>query len=322
MDFAKKKKKSAKKESRITALVIKLGVICVVCITLVIYIITRSAPGRTNIVVISKNPFLISLNNDEKSATIVSIPQNTMVTSTYGKGNVLAGSLYKLDSLSNKRGQIIDTTVREFLGLPVDGWIYIGDDFEVADGNDFLNVMQSSLGLTNGLIPGQKTNLSFLEKPRFYYALNQVRPDRISVIDLQKSGTLHEAVLPDGSSNLEPDLVQIDSFLNSDFDELEMLKEGLSIAVLNGSEAPGLATRASRIISNAGGNVIQVGESPLRVVDCILYASEKEKNLYTVKRIKNMFDCDISTDTIEESRADIAIVVGDDYYQQVTGSSK
>lgn len=320
MDFAKKKKKPEKKQSEVTALIIKLGIIVLVLVGIFIFLITKTTPGRTNIVVLSKNPLLISLDNNQKDATVISIPESTMLNGSYGKGLVLAGSLYKLDSLSNKRGKIIDTTIREFLGIPVDGWILANNQITVDDKDQFLNLLNTEFNFIPNIFPTQKTSLSFIKKPRFYYNLSKVRPDRITFINLGQSNALSMVTLPDGSTNLEPDLVKVDSFLNQDFEELTILKEGLSIAVLNGSEVPGLATRASRIISNDGGKVIQVAESSLKVVDCVIYVSQKYEKYYTVQRIKETFHCDVSFEQIEESRADIAVVIGNDYHLQIIGS--
>ncbi len=320
MDFAKKKKKPEKKQSEITALIIKLGVIVLVLVGIFIFLITKTTPGRTNIVVLSKNPLLISLDNNQKTATVISIPGSTMLNGSYGKGLVLAGSLYKLDSLSNKRGKIIDTTIREFLGIPVDGWILANNQITVDDKDQFINLLNTEFNFIQSIFPTQKTSLSFIKKPRFYYNLSKMRPDRITFINLSQSNALSMVTLPDGSTNLEPDLVKVDSFLNQDFEELTILKEGLSIAVLNGSEVPGLATKASRIISNDGGKVIQVAESSLKVVDCVIYVSQKYKKYYTVQRIKETFHCDVAFEQIEESRADIAVVIGNDYHQQIIGS--
>lgn len=316
MDFARKKKKTVKKNSRLTALIFKIGLFFLILSSTFIYLVTKPSQGRFNILLIGENVLLVSLEKNQNTATVVSIPQNTMLSGTFAKGSVLAGSLYKLDSVSKQKGHLVDTTIREFLGVPIDGFVLIDKNLTIDNKDKFLETVNGSLGIQSNIFPTKKTNLTLIGASRFYYNLGKIRPDKINFINLIGSA-LTTQTFPDGSQSLQADEVSLDSYLNARFNEWDILKEGLSIAVFNGTNEPGLASRASRIIHNIGGNVIQVSESPERVVNCIIYVPLEHQNAYTVKRIKNIFDCSVTTKTIEGNRGDVAVVVGSSYNQQV-----
>lgn len=321
MDFAKKKIRKVKKDSKLAALLFKTGVVIVAGLALYIFLITRPVEGRYNILLVGKDLLLVSLEKDQSQATVVLIPQNTMLSSSYGKGSVLAGSLYKLDNVSKQNGKLVTSTIREFLGTPVDGWVLIDKNSNISNKDSFLQVLNTNLSFKSNIIPQYKSSFSLISAPRFYYSLSSIRPDRIKFIDLNNSISLVSTTLADGSNTLGVDTVGLDSFLNEIFYQWSIRKEGFSIAVLNGSDVPGLATRASRIVSNSGGNVIQLMESPTKVVGCIIYTPSGFEKTYTLRKLKQVFECDVINEKIEGNRADIALVVGNAYSKQITDSN-
>lgn len=317
MDFAKKKTKKVKKDSKIASFVYKIGVFIVVVLIAFSFLITRPIEGRYNLLVVSQDLLLISLEKNQSQATVLLIPRNTMLTSTYSKGSVLAGSLHKLDSVSNSHGQLAISTIREFLGIPVDDWILLKDT-DISNSDSFFQALNTNLNFKSNIIPRYKSSLSLISAPQFFYNLSSVRPDRIKFIDLKNNNSLTSTTFADGSTALTIDSIGLDSYLNGIFNEWSIRKEGLTISVLNGADVPGLATRASRIVSNSGGNIIQLLESPIKVVDCIIHVSPKFENTYTVRKLKKFFKCDITNEMLEESRADMALIVGNAYSKQVT----
>lgn len=307
MDFVKSKpgKKSTKKSSS-SALLLKWVIIFIGLTGLLLfYFFSFSRQGRVNIALVGDSVSLISLDNESKTAVVVNMPENAYYQSTYGKGYVLNSSLLKLDIVSKKRGKLLISTLREFIGVPVDGWIKIeGKNPETKE--DFLRIKN-------------KTSFSFYSL-KFFYQLGKIRPDKIDFINLEDANIFHNEQLPDNSEVLSTDTITMDGYLAEKFYELAILREGYTISVLNGSETSGLATRVARIIGNSGGHVIMVSESSVKTDRCTVSTTKEKKNSYTVKRYAKIFNCSILTDqTSTDSRSDLTITLGLDYKNELFG---
>ena len=98
----------------------------------------------------------------------------------------------------------------------------------------------------------------------------------------------------------------------------ETATEGVSVAVLNGTELPGMASFGARVVENYGGRVISVDNSSKKFEKSVLVSDE---NFYKIsKGIETFFsDVDISrkadlTDLIDTEivRADVVLIIGID----------
>ncbi len=90
---------------------------------------------------------------------------------------------------------------------------------------------------------------------------------------------------------LSANFIEVDTKVSSLIKNLEIVKESAQIEVLNGSSIPGLAGKTKRIISNAGGNIVNSGNFPESVEESVLYVNNinPESIPYTIDYIKSLF---------------------------------
>lgn len=304
MDFVKSKPKKQKikgKNKWLSFLSLLLVLIIIIPIVVILVYLNWPYLGRKNSILVGDNTFaVVSLEQEKKTATLVIIPPEAYLAVTQGKGNIKAGSLFKFDQLQKQKGKLLQSTVREFLGIPIDNWFKIKGD-----------INRYSLKQ----IPFWPLSSAYL---RFH--LSQIRQDKIEVIELGNSPVFQETLLPDGSQVLTPDPIILDAYFADKFSEWKILEENFSIGVLNSTEKTGLAAKAARIISHIGGKVILVGDTPLRTVNCILETAPDKQKSYTVKKLQKIFSCELSDPKTEENRADVIIIIGTAYQKEVFGS--
>lgn len=326
MDFAKKKPRNSKvnNTNRLTKIIARaLGLVFAMIVLIAVYF-NASGFGRINILLVNDSLTLVSLEKEKKTLTVVSLPKELYLDVARGKGQITSASLFKFDSMQKKKGSLLKSTIRELFGIPIDGWIKIPPNYKIESVNDFTNIRKRELDPFNlqeipQELTGFKTNLFFLALKRFYFQLSTVREDKIEFIDLNSSRIFEKDTLPDGSVVLKTDLPSLDSLLKEKFYEWEIVKEGLSISVLNAANSSGLATKAARIVANSGGTVVMVGESQDRAVDCLLNVHKENQKSYTVKRLRETFSCDITSEKIEGSRADVTLTIGSGYEKEIIG---
>lgn len=272
--------------------------------------------GRTTIAFISNSVTLLSLDHEKNTLTIVPVPSNTYLNVAQGKGNLTISSVYKFDLISKQNGILLTQTLREFFGIPVDGWVNI-PGFNIASAEDFLKFKDKKLAFFSPL--PSSTNFSFLDLKRFDFNMGKIRPDKIIFLDLFNKGAFREETLADGSVILTVDSLNLEHLINDNFYEWKILEENLAIAVLNSSQKAGLAARAGRIIMGSGGKVVKTGESDRKVVNCVINTLPKDKYSYTISRFKKIFHCDVEEEMPEEARADIVITLGSAYEKEIYG---
>lgn len=121
----------------------------------------------------------------------------------------------------------------------------------------------------------------------------------------------------DLSKNLTVDPAKLDLELAGVFKDLEIVSEHLTVEVLNGSGKPEMANRAGRLINNLGATVIILGNSEKEGGPCEIKADEKVLKSFTGQRLKKIFNCREVLLKPGESRADLQLIIGLDYWQKL-----
>jgi len=118
--------------------------------------------------------------------------------------------------------------------------------------------------------------------------------------------------LADGTPVFTTDQIKLDSVL-SDLRDPAIVSEHKSIAVFNATNHPQLAQKWARLITNLGGNVIQISNTSLRQDKTRIWGEQSQ----TLKRLTQIFSC---CDKIEpqlegiSSRAQINVILGEDFF--------
>ena len=282
--------------------------------------------GRLNFVLASKPVLFFSLSPEEKSLTIVKIPQETYVEATRGFGTYKIESVYPLGELEKKGGELLAETTQEFLGIPVEAHIKIISNFEFRnsklDEEGFIDLKRQIASWGVLLKPRKvfqflkedlKTNLGYWDIIKTWFSFKKVNIGKIFFIDLGEQRVFSEFSLADGGKGKKGDPLLVDDVLQEFFFESEIRKEEVSIEILNGTDHSGLAQKAARIVSNIGGKVIRVGDNEEKVKKCQLKAGKQMFKSFTFLKIKKIFDCQV----LEKEGLDLIVIIGDDYQRKL-----
>ncbi|HLD03855.1 MAG TPA: LCP family protein, partial [Candidatus Dojkabacteria bacterium] len=170
--------------------------------------------------------------------------------------------------------------------------------------------------LLDSISKNVSTNLSKSEFFSLAYTLYGIREDQVT----GNYTKLSASILADKKNfyqTYNPIIENIDDAVADIFFNLSFFKEQAQIEVLNGSGIKGLAQNRARWITNSGGRVIHIGNTPQEEEQSVAYIAEPEKFPYTVKEIKKIFKNKIA---IVESPyryrflGDMVIVLGKDNY--------
>lgn len=260
---------------------------------------------------------VMSYNPHESSVTIVKIPQETYLVATGGLGNWQLRAIYDLGGSA-----ILRSSLSLFLGIPIDGFLESPDVTSLIRANP-LQMISSLSSL--------KTDLTPIELTRLLWGLRGIRFDKVQTIDLISENILENFYLADGTRVYIADPAQID-VISSHFVESKIVSERYSIAIFNTTPKQGLAAKASRVITNIGGDVIVTSQAEQGTKTSFVYVSEAQgelKNSYTYRRLKNIFgessgsgctdrpNCSIIPTEVKDSRAQINVVLGEDYIKRL-----
>lgn len=251
--------------------------------------------SRVNIVVNSSKIILVSLT--DRQVILLDLSKEEKIRFSRGYGDYPLSSAYKLGDLDGRGEQLLSESVENFLGLPIEGVIYVEDNLDCE-----LLVNQSRKCLEALILKTlrrkEKSSLSFFDLVHLW-----VRVRSVSKFNFK---TYHLAEL---NAKARED------FISKNFQDEKMVKENLSVAVFNSTEFPGLGNQASRLITNLGGRVVNVGNSPLQEETTII-ANNRAVDSYTLTRLRKLFSVIWEEGGIEAGRADIGVFLGLDYWKK------
>lgn len=287
-----------------------------------------------NLVIKTKGVYLLSYNPSEKRITVIDVPDEAYLEVPGGFGEWQLRSIYDLGQTSQGPGggELLKRSLSSFFGIPVDGFIEFKGQLaqksgvEVADflRQNPLNIAYFLSSITSDLTPWELIRLKL--------AFSQVRFDKVQDIDLKKLKLMETDRLGDGTQILTADPTKIDSALIN-FIDTKIREEHLGVAIFNATSYPGLAQKAARIITNTGGNVIMTTNANLKQPKTVVLGEESA----TLKRLSQIFssdckkalncdritcnpgdkdqeNCLIEDPGIKSSRAQINVVLGEDFY--------
>ncbi len=287
-----------------------------------------------NLVIKAKGVYLLSYNPNEKRITVIDIPDEAYLEVPGGFGKWQLRSIYDLGQTSQGPGggELLKRSLSSSFGIPVDGFIEFKGPLAEKSGVEIADFLrQNPLSLTY-FLSNIISDLTPWELVRLKLALPQVRFDKVQNIDLKKLKLMDYDRLGDGTQILIADPTKIDSALIN-FIDTKIRGEHLEIAIFNATSYPGLALQAARIITNMGGNVIMTTNADQKQSKTTVLGekSATSKRLSQIfgsdckkapncDRIgcnpgdKNQENCLIEDPGIKSSRAQINVILGEDFY--------
>jgi len=277
--------------------------------------------NRFNIV-ISADPVIISsFEPQDKSLSVLLVPEGTFIQAVHGYGPCRAEGIYRLGELNQKGAYLLTESLQSYFGLPLEAYLL---NSKVDDNYDYQSVLSFKEFLTKklGLKIERETNLNTWDLWRLFWFSRQIRPDKIEIIDLAETRATDEISLPDGSLAFKIDSQRLELITNQYFADRKIRDEDLTIAVLNGTKHTGLANKLAFLVKNIGGQVVRVGEiDPSEFSDdftnlnCVVKTSKKYKSYYTVQKLINTFNCQWQENQSINERSSLVVIVGEGYWR-------
>jgi hypothetical protein len=132
---------------------------------------------------------------------------------------------------------------------------------------------------------------------------------------LERNKALHEENLPDGTKVKIVDKDIFDFTAEDNFFDSLIRKEQVSLEIINAADEERLATDVSRVIKLLGGNVISRSTAKnTQSASCTLYFSNpKAKSSIITEKLKKLYHCQISDESVDSAQSDIKVVLGKDF---------
>lgn len=256
---------------------------------------------RYNLVIAGPTISLVSLDLTNKSAVVVNFPNDLYIKEVArGYGQYKISSVFAAGELDHRGGEVLSGTVREYLGVPVDAYLYSPKAYTTA----------KNLFLSPGFFLETKTNLGLYDRIQLAMAVSGTRFDRVKTIDLNEFAS--SLLLADGSKALFLDSVEVDNILSGFLTESRVQGENFRIEVANSTKKVGLGGRAVRLLSNIGLSVVNVESADTLIPNCKVSAEEDALKSLTVARIAQIYSCKIEKKA-GMGRAAVTVYLGQDY---------
>src|SRR3989344_265907 len=260
--------------------------------------------------------FLVSYLPPEGLSVVV-LPATLQIETIGGFGLWKAGSVYQLGELEGRGGALLSGTLAEFFGVNVDGWVVSPEKVQLSS-----DTLKTSLktSLMRTLFGRGRSNLGVWDLFRLWFSLGKVRLSQATLVDLSTASVLREETLPDGSTTYRTDPEWLDQLARRLFALPEITREGLSVSVLNATGHPRLGNRAARAIENAGGDVVSIADfKTSEEQTTIVGSSDSLRSSVTVGVLQKFFTSEkVSVGETASARADILLVVGEDYFRKLS----
>lgn len=270
------------------------------------------------------NLSLVSFYPTDQKAIVLHISDQIYleVPKEYGMWQV--SSIYSLgqEEKPSIGAQLLSLSISKLVGLPIDGVVFLEDNQTTIE--EFIANLRKNPLAPLFSVKTVRSNLTPLEQYNLFKQLSSIRSDKISSLDLAQSSITESKLLADSSRVLGVDTYKLDSFIRDKMADPNILDEGYSIAIFNGTSRSGLAQEASRIVTNMGGNVVITATSLIKVNQSQVIIKgdvEKNKNSVTALRIAETFAprclktrCQTEDSEVNNSRAQINIIIGEDFF--------
>jgi len=264
---------------------------------------------------------LVSYNPKEQKITILEISPQTYGELPRGYGSWKIGSVYKLGQDENppRGGVLLGQSISKLIGLPIDGLIILKKPLKTAD--LMIKIHNNKLEILS-LLSAISSDLTPLQSSRLIWNLSEVRGDKVVSLNFLESNITDSKLLPDSSRVLGVNTVKLDLFIRDNLSDGIISQENESIAIYNGTTHPGLTQAVSRMLTNMGANVIFAANAQNQLEKTQITFAKDEKSL-TAARLGQIFAPNCMPDScrsvdpkVANSRAQINIVLGEDYYQE------
>lgn len=262
---------------------------------------------RLNLVLKIEPVTLASFDPSSQTIKFLKISDGTFIEAADGHGPCRVEKIFSLGELENQGMALLSKSLETYLGLPVDGWLMAEKDWTQDEPKNFLVSL-----IKKALLKREASNLSTWDLLRLWLMTNRIRSHKIEVVDLAETTVSEDFLLPDGTQAKRIDDQRVSRIINRLFADEKIRQENLALGVMNASGQTGLAAQGEKLITNIGGRLVEVGNWPEELTDCLLKTNPLTKETYTVRKLAQIFRCQIVTDLSGGERWDLLLILGKD----------
>lgn len=268
--------------------------------------------------------YFLNYQPGSKKITVLHLSDEIYTDLPKNYGSWKIGSIYQLGEEDRKsQGPLLlKLSVAKLIGLPIDGVIITTSD---AKPEQLISQWHSNPLNILSFFGKMKTDLSFIDASKIFLEASNVRPDKITSLDLARSSITESYLLPDSSRVLGIDAVKMDVFIRNNLQDDLIQNAEATVAVFNATNHSGLGSEVARIITNLGANVVIISNTDqLQEISSVTSNSntpQLNKENLTYKRLAQIFasaciknPCYSYDPKITGSRAQVNVVIGEDYF--------
>ena len=162
------------------------------------------------------------------------------------------------------------------------------------------------------------TNLAASEFLLFGSTLGKIEGEKLSYREF--SNDLYTETEEEDEKHKQLEQIKLDFFIQTNFYDYLVRQERLKIKIYNATNTPQIASKASRLISNMGAEVIDLSNHENEKVSIIQVSSDMA-NSETVKRVRDAFRATIKIVQIDPiERADLKLIIGENWSFRMEGT--
>jgi hypothetical protein len=249
----------------------------------------------------------VRIDKNLSNVAIYMFPSNTHVSLANGYGEYRADKIKELAKMEKiKFGNILMKSMTRYLGVITDGYIV-----EVK-GSD-VNIVNLIRG---ALFSKSQSNFSKWDLFNMYAFVASLRSDEIEVSDLTKNRALSVQKLSDGQDVYIPNGESFDLFALTELAKPQFLREEYNWEIFNGTNHEGFGEMMRKIVANSGFNVSGVRQAKEAYDKSFISLKDDIKTSESIKYFATYFDLPIKHVSSLHDRADVVLVLGEDFWKQ------
>jgi len=276
--------------------------------------------NKVNIIFVTSQVFVFSLDPEEKNAVILLLPSKTFLEVVHGYGDYPLESIYQLGEIEDYDGGILlSESLQENLRIPIEAYLVVANSNFKFQMSNIKKYIVDSLRFS---LVNSKTNLTKWDLFRLWLETRKIRQDKMTLLDLEELDTTERFTFPDGTEGLKIDFQKFKKIALSYFKDSKIRQENLEIAVLNSTSYSGLATRVADLIENIGGRVVEIGETEKSKIQnpkskCEIRSKREFKKSYTLRKLEKVFGCQWEEEDTGDYRGDVVLIVTEQYWKML-----
>lgn len=273
----------------------------------------------------TKDISIVSYSPKTSKATILHISNLVYTDLPKNYGSWRVESIYKLGEEEKPKigGELLKMSLSKLVGLPLDGIIISQKNYGKLE--DKISSWRKNPISLSPFLSDIKTDLTPFEMARIILSLRSVREDKLISLDFATTSITESKLLPDSSRVLGVDNIRLDSFIRQNLSDESITDENLTVAIFNATNRAGLAAEVSRVVTNLGANVVimATAQNPQEKSQVLVKSEDLSfMDTVTYQRLAQVFaphclknPCKSADSKILSSRAQINIVLGEDYWK-------